>query len=120
MRSNKEIKPKSIRLYGESLIAQLSDLNGASNKIDDDFVAIERPVKGDELKLFKKLKAVVTSVSEKTGIATQLLGSRKMLENTVIHVVRNNHDTLPFEFSDWRKTLMEDQFLEILKHEVNG
>jgi len=115
IRCIKDIKPKSIRLYGEGLIAQLSALECASNKLEGDFIAIDRPVKGDELQLFKKLKSVVNDVAEKTGIAPQLLGSRKMLENTVIHVVRNNQDTLPFEFSNWRKTLMEDQFLEILK-----
>jgi len=120
IRSIKDIKPKSIRLYGESLIAQLSTLDCAENKLDADFVAIDRPVKGDELQLFKKLKAVVSDIAEKTGIASQLLGSRKMLENTVIHVVRNNHNTLPAEFSNWRKTLMEDQFLEILKQDVSN
>jgi ribonuclease D len=88
--------------------------------LDENFVLIEPPVKGDELKLFKKLKAVVTGVAEKTGIAPQILGSRKMLENMVIHVVRNKHESLPTEFSHWRKALMEDQFLAILKHEVSN
>jgi len=115
-----DIKPKSIRLYGESLIAQLSTLESTSNNLEDGFVAIERPVKGDELQLFKKLKAIVNNVAEKTGIAPQLLGSRKMLENAVIHVVRNKHESLPFEFSNWRKTLMEDHFLAILKHDVSN
>jgi ribonuclease D len=120
IRNIKDIKPKSIRLYGEGLIAQLSALDGTSNKLEDDFVAIDRPVKGDELQLFKKLKAIVNDVAEKTGIAPQLLGTRKMLENTVIHVVRNNHNTLPSELSNWRKKLMEEQFLEILKHDVSN
>jgi ribonuclease D len=120
IRSIKDIKPKSIRLYGESLIDFLSSIECTANKIDGDFVAIERPVKGDELKRFKKLKAVVTKVAEDTGIAEQLLGSRKMLENIIIHVLRNNNDTLPSEFSRWRKVLLEDQFLEVLKHEANN
>ena len=120
IRSIKDIKPKSIRLYGESLITYLASLDSASKKVDDNFVAIDRPVKGDELKLFKKLKAIVTNVAEETGIASQLLGSRKMLESIVIHVVRNNHDALPSEISNWRKILMEDQFIDILKHDTNN
>ena len=56
-------------------------------------------------------------MAEKTGIAPQLLGPRKMLENVVIHVVRNQEQDLPFEFRNWRKPLMAEKFLAILEHE---
>ena len=119
LRVIKDLKPKSIRLYGEDLIAQLANLQGMTI-VEPNFIAIERPVKGEELQRFKKLKTVVASVAEKTGIAPQLLGSRKMLENIVIHVVRNNCNTLPSDFSTWRKALMEDSFLEILQQDASN
>lgn len=119
LRRFKDVKPKSIRLFGENLIAQLAEFNSAIDQNGAAFLAVESPVKGEELQLFKKLKVVVSSVAEKTGIAPQLLGSRKMLENIVIHVVRNNNSALPLEFSNWRKALLEDQFLMILKPSAN-
>ncbi len=112
----KEIKPKSIRLYGEGL---LNELESVQKDVGRDFVAIDYPVKGDELQLYKKLKEIVSDVAENTGIAAQSLGSRKMLEKAVMHVVRHNNSELPFEFSGWRKSLMADRFLSILKNDAD-
>ena len=114
----KEIKPKSIRLYGEAFLKQIARLEKTPIRSDADFIMIDRPVKGDELLLFKKLKAIVSEVAEQTGIAAQLLGSRKMLEKTVIHVCRQQHDNLPFEFTGWRKALFAERFLAALKTDV--
>lgn len=118
IKSFKEIKPKSIRLYGEALLKQIANMEKMPTTPDADFITIDRPVKGDELLLFKKLKTIVSEVAEQTGIAVQLLGSRKMLEKAVIHVCRQQHENLPFEFTGWRKALFAERFLAALKTDV--
>lgn len=110
LKSNKDIKPKSIRLYGENLLEQLANARELSESQTDDFVAIEYPVKGEELLLYKKLKKVVSEISGKTGIEAQLLGSRKMLENVVIHTYRHKNQGLPIEYTGWRHDFLGDRF----------
>jgi len=105
------IKPKSIRLYGEALLAQLSSFQSDP---DESFIQIEKPVKGDEVTLYKRLKDVVGRVSKESGIAPQLLGSRKMLERVIIHCVRHDIPELPVEFMGWRKKLVGERLIDAL------
>lgn len=110
----KDIKSKSYRQFSERLIDVV-------NSFDAENVSglqlIEGPVKGEELKVFKKLKAVVTKTSEVTGIPAQLLGSRKVLEGLVIHCYRNANKSFTEEFKGWRLPLLGQQFTEILFEE---
>ncbi len=107
----KGIRHKSVRQFGDALLAQLA------LPLDVDMSALElvdKPLKGLEMDSFRKLKKVVKSVSEKTGIAEQLLGSRKLLEQVVVDVQRDQKPDLPLAYRGWRSTYLEQPFLEIL------
>ncbi len=107
----KDIKSKSYRQFSERLIDLVNSFDAEG---DSELQLIEGPVKGEELKVYKKLKSVVTSVSDKTGIPAQLLGSRKVLEGLVVHCYRNDNKCLTEEFKGWRLTVLGQQFTEIL------
>lgn len=106
-----KINFKSLRLYGEPLLAQLLKFDSGQS---DDFEPLEKPIKGSEVATYKALKKIVTQVSEETGIASQLLGSRKMLERLVIHCVRLGNMELPLEFNGWRRHFLADKFRVLL------
>lgn len=97
-----KVRSKSIRLFGETLLELISEQGGQQPSSKSDFIRIDRPIKGRELDMYRKLKKVIEQAAKDTGIAQQLLGSRKMLENIVIHVIRNQNDQLPEEFLGWR------------------
>lgn len=105
------IKPKSIRLYGQALLELIEDFVPD----DEPFVHIDRPIKGKELDVYKKLKKVVQKASEETEIVAQLLGSRKMLENIVIHRLRKQQDGLPDEYLGWRYPYVGDALIKALE-----
>ena len=109
----KDIKSKSYRQFSERLIDLVNSFD-AEGESESELQLIEGPVKGEELKVYKKLKSVVTSVSDKTGIPAQLLGSRKVLEGLVVHCYRNDNKCLTEEFKGWRLTVLGQQFTEIL------
>jgi len=106
----KGIQFKSLRLYGEALFSEVVNFK---ENLAQKFIYIDAPVKGKELVLYKKLKQCVSEVEEETGISTQLLGSRKMLERAVIHLYRNKGNDLPLEFQGWRMSLLGDSMLAI-------
>ena len=106
------VKSKSIHLYGEELINLLKRYEPES---EQSFIEIEKPIRGDEQHLYKALKQVVERVAEATGIASQLLGSRKMLERIVIAVTRQNVFELPEEFLGWRKDLVGDKLMLVVQ-----
>lgn len=107
----KDIKNKSYRQFSERLIDVVNSFEAENVS---GFQLIEGPIKGEELKVFKKLKAVITKTSEVTGIPAQLLGSRKVLEALVIHCYRNANKSFTEEFKGWRFPLLGQQFTEIL------
>jgi len=100
------LKPKSVRLYGEAMMGVLEDFIVQD---DDAFEIVERPIRGAELDVYKRLKKIVQSVESKTGIAAQLLGSRKMLEALVISRLRHGNNGLGPDFSGWRAGLMGER-----------
>lgn len=110
----KDIKSKSYRQFSERLIDVVNSFNAENIS---DLQLIEGPVKGEELKVFKKLKAVIVKASDETGIPAQLLGSRKVLEGLVIHCYRNANKSFTEEFKGWRLPLLGQQFTEILFEE---
>lgn len=108
----KSVSGRSCRQFADSILAVIKDYECTST----DFQAIDAPLKPNEMPIFKKLKAIVNDISRETGIPTQLLGSRKMLEALVIQFARNkSHGSdLTQEYQGWRKPLVEQRFLEIL------
>lgn len=78
------------------------------------FMLIEGPVRAEELKKYKQLKAIVSDVSKSTGIPAQLLGSRKMLESLVIHCFRHDQATFTKEYQGWRSGLLASRFKQVL------
>lgn len=113
----KELKSRSYRQFSERLITLIESFDNG-NSADDplNFQLIDAPVKGDELKVFRKLKTALTGVAKETGIPAQLLGSRKMLESLVIHCYRHGNEGLTEEFSGWRRPLLGLQFSKILNN----
>jgi ribonuclease D len=107
----KGIRHKSIRQFGDALIEQLS--LPLENDLSS-LVLVDGPLKGLEMDSFRKLKKVVKAVSEKTGIAEQLLGSRKLLEQVVVGVQRKGNEELPLAYQGWRSNYLQQPFLDIL------
>jgi ribonuclease D len=107
----KGLQSKSYRQFSERLITLV---NSFEYEKKADFQLVDAPVKGDELVMYRKLKAVITSISKETEIPAQLLGSRKMLESLVIHCHRNNNQDFTIEFKGWRESLLGLKFSEIL------
>ncbi len=117
LHSVKGLKPKSIRLYGEALLDVLANFEPHD---DPGFECVEPPVKGKELIVFKRLKEIVKSVASETGIAPQVLGSRKMLEAWVIHRYRHGGEGFGPEFSNWRAELLNERFERALEEPVES
>lgn len=107
----KGIQGKSIRRFSEELISTIE-------KFDVDlsvqFKMIDAPVKAEELVIYRRIKSEVAKISKQTGIPTQLLGSRKMLESLVIHCNRIKNKTLTTEYLGWREQIMGDNLRRIL------
>jgi ribonuclease D len=110
----KGLQSKSYRQFSERLIAFINSFE--FNK-DSQLQLIDAPVKGEELKVHRKLKAVIANVSKQTGIPAQLLGSRKMIESLVIHCFRNGNKYFTEEFKGWRLPLLGQQFSKVLFEE---
>lgn len=106
----KDIQFKSVKRHGE-ILAQLV---AHFEESDEPFQQIDRPVRGRELDYFQKLKSIVSQVANETGIASQLLGSRKMLERIVINVCRHGQKELPREYQGWRKSLLADRMAKAI------
>lgn len=102
----KGVRFKSLRLYADALTAVLDE---ASMESRDDFVVIDAPIKGQEMLLFKRCKKIIAEVAEDTGIAAQLLGSRRMLEALILHVARKQAGGLPREFQGWRANFVGEK-----------
>lgn len=107
----KGAKGKSLRQYAEPLVKIISEF---SCDLSMPFKAIDGPVKSNELVKYRKLKTIVAQVSEQTEIPVQLLGSRKMLENLVIHCYRQGNSEFTSEFQGWRDRLMGEKFRNVL------
>lgn len=106
----KDIQFKSVKRHGEIL----TQLVAHFEESDEPFQQIDRPVRGRELDYFQKLKSIVSQVANESGIASQLLGSRKMLERIVISVCRHGQKELPREYLGWRKPLLADKMAKAL------
>ncbi len=105
------VKPKSVKRFGEALCAVVREFDPHAST-GGDFEPIPKPLRGEELALYKHLKSVVGKVAEEQNIAAQLLGSRKMLERIVMNVLRQQRDELPEEFNGWRKPLVGAALLQ--------
>ncbi|KZY33929.1 hypothetical protein A3740_00815 [Oleiphilus sp. HI0068] len=106
----KDIQHKSIRRYGEELLEIIAEFSDS----EIDLRPIDRPVRGRELDYYQKLKAIVAQVAKDSGIAVQLLGSRKMLERVVINVRRHGDKSLPNEYLGWRKPWLAEKMSKAL------
>ncbi len=105
------VKPKSVKRFGEELCALVCEFNDNAES-SEPFEPIPKPLKGREMELYKRLKALVGQVAKDQGIAAQILGSRKMLERVVVDVLRGGKDTLPSEFHGWRKPVVGELLLQ--------
>lgn len=108
----KGLKYKSYRQFSESLVAVVNSFDNDS--LEPGFQLVDGPVKGNELAIYRKLKSVVDNVSKETGIPSQLLGSRKMLESLVIHCLRNKSKDFTLEYAGWRQALLGARFSNVL------
>jgi len=113
----KGIQFKSLRQFGELLMQQLVSVEEGGSKTED-FMLIDKPVKGLEQDVYKKLKCVIDDVANQSGIAAQLLGSRKMLEQFVIHNYRHKNVNIPLMYQGWRKDLLGDKLLAVINAET--
>ena len=113
LKNLKGMQFKSLRQFGELLMQQLAAFEGGADETDG-FILIDKPVKGLEQDLFKKLKKVITDVAAQSGIAAQLLGSRKMLEQFVIHSYRHRRPQLPSAYQGWRKDFVGNEILAVI------
>ena len=75
---------------------------------------IDAPIKGKDLELYRSLRKVVARVSDETGLSTQLLGSKKQLEQVVISVKRKGARCLPDVFQGWRSGYLADGLKQVL------
>lgn len=107
----KGMQIKSIKQFSERLMAEIESF---SYDPDMPFQLIDGPVNVDELSVFRRLKSAVANVSKETGIPTQLLGSRKMLESLVIHCARHTHQEYTLEYLGWRKEVLEKALQSVL------
>lgn len=107
----KGIQGKSIRQFSERLLAEI---DGFTYEPTTEFAMIDGPVKAGELVIYRRLKSEVAKVSNETKIPAQLLGSRKMLENLVIHCSRLSNKDFTLEYKGWREKLMGNRFRHIL------
>lgn len=98
-----KVKPKSIRLFGDILLEIIDSFHQGQVEVDASFIKIDKPIRGKELDAYKRLKKVIQKAERETHIAAQLLGSRKMLENVVIHMLRKGNPDLPADYLGWRK-----------------
>ena len=107
----KDVQHKSVRRYGEALLGLISEFEMPSN----DFRLIDKPVRGRELDYYQKIKAIIAQAAKESGIAVQLLGSRKMLERVVINVRRHGNKCLPQEYQGWRKVWVSEKIAKALE-----
>jgi ribonuclease D len=107
MRSIDKVKPKSLRLYGQTLVDLLGSLENGTPPAS--FQEIDRPVKGKELEFYRAIKKELSSAAAEAGIDPQLIAARKQMEAWVIHLFREKNDTLPVETVGWRKQLIADR-----------
>jgi ribonuclease D len=107
----KDAQHKSIRRYGESVLDVVS---GFEIKTDH-LRLIDKPVRGRELDYYQKIKAIVAQAAKDSGIAVQLLGSRKMLERVVINVRRHGDKTLPKDYQGWRRQWVSEKMEKALE-----
>lgn len=107
----KDIQHKSIKRHGEMLIDIIADFQMS----DENLRPIDKPVRGRELDYYQRLKAIVAQAAKESGIAVQLLGSRKMLEKVVINVRRYGERTLPPEYQGWRKKWLAEKMCKALE-----
>lgn len=109
----KGLKPKVVKQFGERLVDELADIHREQGVVssvshDENFEPIEGPLRGAELKLFRKLKSTVKRVAEANALEPQLMATRKHLENAVIGMMRRNDESLPHYFCGWRARYLGD------------
>lgn len=109
----KGLKSKSYKRFSEMVVNLVGNFDAEKT---DEIQLIDPPIKGRELQLYRKLKSVVAAVSKITGMPDQLLGSRKMLENLVIHCLRLNSAQLSSDYLGWRYPLLGEKFEQILQN----
>ena len=107
----KGVQSKSIRQFAEKLI---NEIDSFQPELSSPFKMIDGPVKSEELVVYRRIKSEVAKISKETGIPTQLLGSRKMLESLVIHCYRHKNENFTPEYLGWRKGLMGERLQQIL------
>lgn len=114
----KGVSHKAVQKYGEQVVellaSSLTEIEAHPEMLDT-FVLIDAPVKGDEMDTYRRLKKIVASLSEESGISAQLLGSRKMLEQLVVAVQREQSGHWPSAFRGWRSAYLSEPFKEVFR-----
>ncbi|EEO83882.1 Ribonuclease D [Yersinia pestis biovar Orientalis str. PEXU2] len=68
-------------------------------------------------KVFKDIKALIQSVSERSGLSSELLASRRQINQLLNwHWKLKLSDAQPELLTGWRGDLLSSELLEILQH----
>lgn len=112
LQSVKDIKESTIRRLGERLILLVQAAKQAGD--GEPFDEIDAPVAGNEVPVFKKMKALADKRGPFSGFPTSLLAPKKQLEQLLIQVLRKKGTELTPFFSGWRKDVIGDDLLALL------
>ena len=111
-----DINHKTIRLYGEFIL----DLVSKVETLDPDSYPAElpRPLPTETGALLKQLKAQVGACAESLQIPIELLAKKRDYEALLQSGIYNGEYQLPATLSGWRKSVIGDQLLELLKSQA--
>ncbi len=109
----KELPHKLIRQNGDKIIAMVKDVK-SKNELDY-LEPLPRPLPPETGSILKQLQSHVRHRSEHLQLAPELLAKKKDLEALIRSVFYDEIYQLPLSLSGWRKNIVGNELLEILK-----
>jgi ribonuclease D len=107
------IPSRKIRLYGDQIIHMV--MQAEETKRADWPKRIEGPLPADQADLLKNVRALVSTIAEKSNVPAELLARRKSLEEWLRSGSRDSEYELPEVFTGWRKALVVEPINALLK-----
>lgn len=104
-----------IRYHGKTLVALVEEANALDDSVLPEPIInlIDQP---GYKKVFKEIKAAITTVSEQNGLSVELLASRRQINQLLNwHWKLKESDTLPELINGWRGELLAQPLLSILQ-----
>ena len=105
-----------IRYHGKTLLALVAEANALDESALPEPIAnlIDQP---GYKKVFKEIKAAITEVSEKSGLSSELLASRRQINQLLNwHWKLKGSESQPELISGWRGSLLAAPLQDILKN----